>query len=115
MVIFYMKINLSREMQAGKRRSERRMANLLDATGTKLEVNATNNNYFFMKNLNYFNRKAIFGVPTTLILFMEPFVEQLPLSDDTSFVARTHRTPNFEVSWHQHIEYELILFKEGSG
>ena len=46
---------------------------------------------------------------------MKPLVEQLPLSDDTSFVARTHRTPNFEVSWHQHIEYELILFTEGAG
>ncbi len=46
---------------------------------------------------------------------MKPFVEHLPLADDTSFVARTHRTPNFEVPWHQHIEYELILFKEGAG
>ena len=46
---------------------------------------------------------------------MKPFVELLPLSDDTSFVARTHRTPNFEVPWHQHIEYELILFTEGAG
>src|SRR4051812_5627857 len=46
---------------------------------------------------------------------MKPLVEHLPLSDDTSFVARTHRTPNFEVNWHQHIEYELILFLEGAG
>lgn len=46
---------------------------------------------------------------------MKPLVEQLPLSDNTSFVARTHRTPNFEVSWHQHSEYELILFTEGAG
>ena len=46
---------------------------------------------------------------------MKPLVEQLPLSDDTSFVARLHRTPNFEVNWHQHIEYELILFLEGAG
>jgi AraC-like DNA-binding protein len=46
---------------------------------------------------------------------MKPLIEQLPLSDDTSFVARTHRTPNFEVNWHQHIEYELILFTEGAG
>lgn len=46
---------------------------------------------------------------------MKPLVEQLPLSADTSFVARTHRTPNFEVNWHQHIEYELILFTEGAG
>src|SRR3954462_14937024 len=46
---------------------------------------------------------------------MRPIIEKLPLSDDTSFVARTHRTPNFEVPWHQHIEYELILFTEGAG
>jgi len=46
---------------------------------------------------------------------MTPLVEHLPLSDDTSFVARTHRTPNFEVNWHQHIEYEMILFTEGAG
>ena len=46
---------------------------------------------------------------------MKPFIEKLPLSDDTSFVARTHRTPNFEVPWHQHIEYEIILFTEGAG
>jgi AraC-like DNA-binding protein len=46
---------------------------------------------------------------------MKPITEKLPLSDNTSFVARTHRTPHFEVSWHQHIEYELILFTEGAG
>ena len=46
---------------------------------------------------------------------MKPITEKLPLSDNTSFVARTHRTPHFEVSWHQHIEYELILFTEGVG
>lgn len=46
---------------------------------------------------------------------MKPLIEQLPLSDDTSFVARTHRTPNFEVPWHQHIEYEWILITEGAG
>lgn len=46
---------------------------------------------------------------------MKPFVQKLPLAGDTSFVARTYRTPNFEVSWHQHIEYELILFTEGAG
>lgn len=46
---------------------------------------------------------------------MKPFVEKLPLSQNTSFVARTYRTPQFEVSWHQHIEYELILFTEGAG
>ncbi len=46
---------------------------------------------------------------------MKPLVEKLPLTEDTSFVARTYRTPHFEVPWHQHIEYELILFTEGEG
>ena len=46
---------------------------------------------------------------------MKPLVEKLPLSENSSFVARTYRTPQFEVPWHQHIEYELILFKEGNG
>ncbi|MDB5250167.1 MAG: helix-turn-helix protein [Segetibacter sp.] len=46
---------------------------------------------------------------------MKPLIEQLPLSNDTSFVAETHRTPHFEVPWHQHIEVEMILFKEGAG
>ncbi|WP_091151870.1 AraC family transcriptional regulator [Mucilaginibacter pineti] len=46
---------------------------------------------------------------------MKPLVQKLPLPESHSFVARTYRTPNFEVGWHQHIEYELILFTEGSG
>jgi AraC-like DNA-binding protein len=46
---------------------------------------------------------------------MKPFIEKLPLTEDRSFVAQTHRTPNFEVPWHQHLEYELILFTEGAG
>ena len=46
---------------------------------------------------------------------MKPLIEKLPLTEDHSFVAQTHRTPNCEVPWHQHIEYELILFTEGAG
>ncbi|QEC65814.1 helix-turn-helix domain-containing protein [Panacibacter ginsenosidivorans] len=46
---------------------------------------------------------------------MKPIVEKLTLSENTSFLARTYRTPLFEVPWHQHIEYELIMFKEGEG
>lgn len=46
---------------------------------------------------------------------MKLLIEKLPLSGNTSFVARTYKTPHFEVPWHQHIECELILFKEGKG
>jgi AraC-like DNA-binding protein len=46
---------------------------------------------------------------------MQPLLQKLPLTESTSFVAKTFRTPDFEVGWHQHIEYELILFTEGSG
>ncbi len=46
---------------------------------------------------------------------MKPLIQKLALNAETSFVAKTFRTPYFEVSWHQHVEYELILFTEGSG
>lgn len=46
---------------------------------------------------------------------MKPLIEKLPLSNNQSFVARTYRTPHFEVPWHQHIEVECILFTEGEG
>jgi AraC-like DNA-binding protein len=46
---------------------------------------------------------------------MKPLIEKLPLSQNSSFVARTYRTPLFEVPWHQHIEYELIWITEGDG
>lgn len=46
---------------------------------------------------------------------MKPFIEKLPMERDNSFVARTYRTPHFEVPWHQHPEFELILFTEGEG
>lgn len=46
---------------------------------------------------------------------MKPIIQKLPLTENSSFVSRTYRTPDFEVPWHHHVEYELILFTEGSG
>jgi AraC-like DNA-binding protein/quercetin dioxygenase-like cupin family protein len=46
---------------------------------------------------------------------MKALIQKLPLNQNNSFVAQTFRTPDFEVGWHQHIEYELILFTKGSG
>lgn len=46
---------------------------------------------------------------------MRPIIEKLPLEENTSFLAKTFCTPHFEVPWHQHVEYELILFNEGEG
>ncbi|AOW10792.1 AraC family transcriptional regulator [Flavobacterium gilvum] len=46
---------------------------------------------------------------------MQPLIQRLLSNNSNSFLARTFRTPHFEVGWHQHIEYELILFTEGSG
>jgi AraC-like DNA-binding protein len=46
---------------------------------------------------------------------LKPLIQKLPLASDTSFVAKTFRTPHFEVPWHQHIEYELILLTKGHG
>jgi len=46
---------------------------------------------------------------------MKPIIERLPLLENHSFVAKTHATPQFEVPWHQHVEYELILFTNGEG
>lgn len=46
---------------------------------------------------------------------MKPLIEKLPLAEDTSFLAKEFATPHFEVPWHQHIEYELILFTAGEG
>ena len=46
---------------------------------------------------------------------MKTLVEKLPLAEDASFITKTFRTPQFEVPWHQHIEYELIYFTEGEG
>ena len=46
---------------------------------------------------------------------MKPLIEKLPISENSSFLARTYRTPLFEVPWHQHVEHELILISAGEG
>jgi AraC-like DNA-binding protein len=46
---------------------------------------------------------------------MKPAIQKLPLAENASFYVLTHTTPTFEYIWHQHIEYELILIKQGKG
>lgn len=46
---------------------------------------------------------------------MKTLIQKLPVAEQTSFVARTYTTPLFETSWHQHVEYELILQLQGKG
>lgn len=46
---------------------------------------------------------------------MKTFIEKIPLSENSAFVAKIFKTPYFEVPWHQHIACEIILFLEGDG
>ena len=46
---------------------------------------------------------------------MRSLIQKLPLSENSSFVCRTYRTPSFETPWHQHEEFELVLMQEGTG
>lgn len=46
---------------------------------------------------------------------MKTLIQKLPVSQQTSFVARTYTTPLFETTWHQHQEFELILQLKGNG
>lgn len=46
---------------------------------------------------------------------MKPLIQKLQVSSESSFVARTYKTPNFEVPWHQHETFELILIEKGKG
>lgn len=48
-------------------------------------------------------------------IYMKPIVQQLPLQPNSSFVAGTFCSPQFETSWHQHTAYELILIMDGNG
>lgn len=44
-----------------------------------------------------------------------PIEEKLPLSSDCSFIVKTFTTPEYELGWHHHIEYELVLIIKGEG
>jgi AraC-like DNA-binding protein/mannose-6-phosphate isomerase-like protein (cupin superfamily) len=75
-------------------------------------------------NAVFFSIRKLFNINVYLItkryirstlLSMKPLLQKLPLGENSSFVASTFKTPNFEVGWHHHIEYELILFTEGAG
>lgn len=46
---------------------------------------------------------------------MKALIQKLPLDRESSFVARTYRTPYFETPWHQHLEIELVLMTESEG
>ena len=46
---------------------------------------------------------------------MQTLIQKLPLDKESSFVARTYKTPYFETPYHQHVEYELMVIKEGHG
>lgn len=46
---------------------------------------------------------------------MKTLVQKLPLDENSSFIARTYRTPHFETPYHQHSEYELVKINECPG
>jgi AraC-like DNA-binding protein len=46
---------------------------------------------------------------------VKPLIQKLPLTQQTSFVARTYTTPHYETTWHQHDEVELIIQLKGAG
>ncbi len=46
---------------------------------------------------------------------MKTLLQKLPLDKDSSFLAKTYRTPYFETPYHQHVEYELMVIREGHG
>jgi AraC-like DNA-binding protein len=46
---------------------------------------------------------------------MEPFVQQLLILENTSFLIQVVDARFFETGWRQHTAFELILFLEGSG
>ena len=42
-------------------------------------------------------------------------IQLLPLDSDSSFVAKTYETPEWETPYHQHREYELMVIKKCRG
>lgn len=46
---------------------------------------------------------------------MKTLIQKLPLEKNSSLLARTYQTPNFETPYHQHYEYELMVIKKSEG
>ncbi len=46
---------------------------------------------------------------------MLPLLQKLPIDENSSFIARTYKTPDFETPWHQHQEIELVLCNGSHG
>ncbi len=46
---------------------------------------------------------------------MKPITEKVPYEQDNIVFTKEATTPEFEYVWHQHVEFELLLFKKGSG
>ncbi|MFP5042534.1 hypothetical protein [Parasediminibacterium sp. JCM 36343] len=44
-----------------------------------------------------------------------PIVEKMLLNNNSSFVAKTFTTPEYELGWHHHPEYELVLITNCEG
>ncbi len=71
--------------------------------------------YFCVQDINYIDRVIYRCFYPYHINTVKPLIQKLPLSEQTSFVARTYTTPLFETTWHQHKEVELILHLRGKG
>jgi len=46
---------------------------------------------------------------------MQPLVQIIQLPDNNSFIAKSVDNTWFETDWHQHSEFELVLFTSGNG
>lgn len=42
-------------------------------------------------------------------------IQKLPLNSESTFIARTYETPDWETPYHQHGEYELMVIRNSKG